>query len=38
MIARSIFDYSWIDEIIAKDPVLIIAEGLLMYFMRMRLK
>lgn len=32
MIARSIFDYSWIDEIIANDPVLIIAEGLLMYF------
>jgi O-methyltransferase involved in polyketide biosynthesis len=32
MIAKSVFDYSWIDEIIAKNPVLIIAEGLLMYF------
>jgi len=32
MIAKSVFDYSWIDEIIANNPVLIIAEGLLMYF------
>lgn len=33
MIAKSVFDYSWIDEInILKEPVLIIAEGLLMYF------
>jgi len=32
MIAKSIFDYSWFDEIPKEHPVLIIAEGLLMYF------
>ncbi len=32
MIAKSVFDYSWINEIIAVEPVLIIIEGLLMYF------
>lgn len=32
MIAKSIFDYSWFDEIPEEYPVLIIAEGLLMYF------
>lgn len=33
MIAKSVFDYSWIDGIAPGDaPVLIIAEGILMYF------
>lgn len=33
MIAKSVFDYSWISDLDAHDrPVLIIAEGLLMYF------
>lgn len=33
MIAKSVFDYTWIDEIALDDkPVLIIAEGLFMYF------
>lgn len=33
MIAKSVFDYSWIQEIAAgAQPVLIIAEGTLMYF------
>ncbi len=32
MIAKSVFDYSWIDEIVNTEPVLIIAEGILMYF------
>ncbi len=32
MIAKSVFDYSWLDEIPNDVPVLIIAEGLLMYF------
>ncbi|WP_048173270.1 class I SAM-dependent methyltransferase [Methanosarcina siciliae] len=33
MIAKSVFDDSWMDEICVTDePVLIIAEGLLMYF------
>ncbi len=31
MIAKSVFDYSWIDEIPDKTNVLIIAEGILMY-------
>lgn len=31
MIAKSVFDYSWIDDIKAKGPVLIIAEGIFMY-------
>jgi O-methyltransferase involved in polyketide biosynthesis len=33
MLARSVFDYSWINDIPrASEPVLIIAEGLLMHF------
>lgn len=32
MIPKSIFDYSWIDEVDRKKSVLIIAEGVLMYF------
>lgn len=32
MIAKSVFDYSWFDEVPENVPVLIIAEGLLMYF------
>lgn len=32
MIAKSVFDYSWIDNIKANEHVLIIAEGVLMYF------
>jgi O-methyltransferase involved in polyketide biosynthesis len=32
MIAKSVFDYSWIHEIPNKNHVMIIAEGLLMYF------
>lgn len=32
MIGKSIFDYSWFDEIPKELPFLIIAEGLLMYF------
>lgn len=33
MIAKSVFDDSWMDEIsVTDEPVLIIAEGLLMYF------
>lgn len=32
MLARSVFDYSWIDEISPANPVLLIAEGILMYF------
>lgn len=32
-IARSVFDFSWMDEVeIRNEPVLFIAEGLLMYF------
>ena len=31
-IARSILDYSWIEEIKNKENVLIVAEGILMYF------
>jgi len=31
MIAKSVFDYSWIDDINANDHILIIAEGILMY-------
>lgn len=38
-IARSIFDYTWIDEINHRNrPVLIIAEGLFMYFSEDELK
>ena len=32
MIAKSVFDYSWIDIIKTSPSVLIIAEGILMYF------
>lgn len=32
MIGKSVFDYSWFDEIPENMPVLMIAEGLLMYF------
>jgi len=32
MIAKSVYDYSWIDDITNKKHVLIIAEGLFMYF------
>jgi len=32
MIAKSVFDYSWFDEIPENLPVMIIAEGLFMYF------
>ena len=32
MIGKSVFDYSWFDEITDNRPILIIAEGLLMYF------
>jgi O-methyltransferase involved in polyketide biosynthesis len=32
MIGKSIFDYSWFNEIPENNPVMIIAEGLLMYF------
>ncbi len=32
MIAKSVFDYSWIDEIPNEEPILIIAEGIMMYF------
>jgi O-methyltransferase involved in polyketide biosynthesis len=31
MIAKSVFDYSWIDDVRLDNSVLIIAEGLLMY-------
>ena len=32
MIAKSVFDYSWIDDVKTNQSVLIIAEGILMYF------
>lgn len=39
MIAKSAFDYSWINEInISNEPVLIIAEGILMYFTENEIK
>ena len=38
MIAKSVFDYSWIDEILIDGPILIIAEGLLMYFTQAEVK
>jgi O-methyltransferase involved in polyketide biosynthesis len=39
MIARSVFDYSWMDDIALTDePVLIIAEGLFMYFTKQEVK
>ncbi len=38
MIPKSVFDYSWIDEIPTDKPVLIIAEGILMYFTELEVK
>ena len=39
MIGQSVFDYSWIDDIkISNEPVLIIAEGILMYFNEQEVK
>jgi len=39
MIAKSIFDYSWIEDIdLTNEPVLIIAEGLMMYFTEQEVK
>jgi O-methyltransferase involved in polyketide biosynthesis len=38
MIARSIFDYSWIKDVGHHDHVLLIAEGLLMYFKEDKVK
>lgn len=39
MISKSVFDYSWINEIdISNRPVLIIAEGILMYFTEQEIK
>lgn len=39
MIAKSVFDYSWTDEINASNkPVLIIAEGILMFFTEQEIK
>ncbi len=39
MIAKSVFDYSWIDEIgPSNKPVLIIAEGVFMYFTEQEVK
>lgn len=38
MIAKNVFDYSWIEDIKANEHVLIIAEGLLMYFTEQEVK
>ncbi len=39
MLDKSVFDYSWINDIARDDkPVLIIAEGLLMYFQEQEVK
>ena len=39
MIEKSVFDYSWENDIVRDgEPVLIIAEGLLMYFMEQEIK
>lgn len=39
MIAASVFDYSWFDKIVIENkPVLIIAEGILMYFNRIEVE
>lgn len=38
LIARSIFDYAWINEIPLTNPILFIAEGLLMYFEQDRVR
>ena len=35
MIAKSVFDYSWINDVKTNQSVLIIAEGILMYFTKM---
>lgn len=38
MISKSVFQYSWINEIRKDKPILIIAEGLLMYFQEKEVK
>ena len=38
MIGKSVFDYSWIDDINANDHILIIAEGILMYLTEQEVK
>lgn len=38
MIAKSVFEYSWINEIRKDNPILLIAEGLLMYFQEKEVK
>lgn len=40
MIAKSVFDYSWIDEVKVhnNEPILIISEGILMYFTEEEIK
>ena len=38
MIAKSVFDYSWIDDINTNEHVLIIAEGILMYLTEQEVK
>jgi len=38
MIARSVFDYTWMGEIKTDKPILIIVEGLLMYFLEDEVK
>ncbi|HEX3013658.1 MAG TPA: class I SAM-dependent methyltransferase [Methanobacterium sp.] len=38
MIAKSVFDYSWIDDINTREHVLIIAEGILMYLTEQEVK
>ena len=39
MIAKSVFDYSWMDEIVrGNEPILIILEGLLVYFKEQEVK
>ena len=38
MIAKSVFDYSWIDDINANEHILIIAEGILMYLTEQEVK
>lgn len=38
MIAKSVFDYSWIDKITVNGPILIISEGMLMYFTEKEVK
>ncbi len=38
MIARSVFDYSWIDDINTNEHILIIAEGIFMYLTEQEVK